>query len=56
MSVGKANDLIKYDIPIKCNVTMMKKVLIDKLPAKYFLASHPYPKIPGEMLVFRPRK
>jgi len=37
-------------------VTMMRKVLIEKLPARYFLASHPYPKIEGEMLVFLPRK
>ena len=35
---------------------MMKKTLIYKLPAKYFLASHPYPKLEGEMIVFRPRK
>lgn len=34
----------------------MKKVLIEKLPAKYFLASHPYPKLEGEMIIFKPRK
>lgn len=56
MSLNKTSDMFKYDIPASCNVTMMKKVLIDKLPAKYFLASHPYPKINGEMMVFRPRK
>lgn len=34
----------------------MKKVLIDKMAAKYFLASHPYPKIEGEMIIFKPKK
>ena len=56
MSLNKTSDLFKFDIPISCHVTMMKKVLIDKMPAKYFLASHPFPRIPGEMIVFRPRK
>lgn len=48
--------MFKYEIPPSCYLTMMKKVLIDKLPAKYFLASHPFPRIPGEMMVFRPKK
>ena len=56
MSLNKTADMIKYDIPVKCHISMMKKVLIDKMPAKYFLASHPYPRIPGEMMVFKPRK
>ena len=46
----------KNEVPDNCSVSMMKKCLIDKLPAKYFLASHPFPKIEGEMIVFRPRK
>ena len=46
----------KYDIPDSCKISMMRKVLIEKLPAKYFLASHPYPKIEGEMVVFLPKK
>lgn len=35
---------------------MMKKALIEKLDAKYFLASHPYPKLEGEMVIFKPKK
>ena len=35
---------------------MMKKVLIEKFENKYFLASHPYPKIEGEMIIFKPVK
>lgn len=35
---------------------MMKKVLIEKLAAKYFLSSHPYPKIEGELIIFKPKK
>ena len=46
----------KYELPAACMVSMMKKVLIDKMPAKYFLASHPYPKIEGEMVIFKPKK
>ena len=35
---------------------MMKKVLIEKMEGKYFLASHPFPKILGEMIIFKPKK
>lgn len=35
---------------------MIKKGLVEKLREKYFLASHPYPKLEGEMIIFRPRK
>ena len=55
-SMNKTADTFKYEIPDTCKVSMIKKVLIEKLPAKYFLASHPYPKIEGEMIIFRPRK
>ena len=37
-------------------VSMMKKVLIEKMTGKYFLASHPYPKLEGEMIIFKPQK
>ena len=55
-SMNKTSDTFKYEIPDTCKVSMIKKVLIEKLPAKYFLASHPFPKIEGEMIIFRPRK
>mmetsp|Transcript_34344 Transcript_34344/g.42397 ORF Transcript_34344/g.42397 Transcript_34344/m.42397 type:complete len:95 (-) Transcript_34344:912-1196(-) len=35
---------------------MVKKLLIDKMPGKYFLSSHPYPKIEGEMFIIKPKK
>ena len=35
---------------------MMKKVLIEKMHEKYFLASHPFPKIDGEMIIYKPKK
>ena len=44
----------KLALPMTCHVSMIKKLLIEKMPAKYFLASHPFPKIEGEMLIFRP--
>ena len=51
------NSDFKYDIPEKCYVSMMKKVLVEKFDeTKYFLASHPYPKIEGEMVIFKPKK
>ena len=56
MSMNKTAENFKYEIPETCKISMMKKVLIEKLPAKYFLASHPYPKIEGEMVIFLPRK
>jgi len=37
-------------------ISMMKKVLIEKMESKYFLASHPYPKVEGEMIIFKPLK
>ena len=56
MSLNKTADNFKYEIPESCYVSMMKKVLIEKMAAKYFLASHPFPKIEGEMIVFKPKK
>ena len=35
---------------------LMKKVLVEKMEQKYFLASHPFPKIYGELIIFRPKK
>ena len=35
---------------------MMKKVLIEKLASKFFLAVHPFPRLEGEMLIFKPKK
>lgn len=46
----------KYEIPPTCMVSMMKKVLIEKMTGKFFLASHPVPKIEGEMIIFKPKK
>ena len=54
--MNKTSDNFSREVPQSCLVQMMKKVLIEKLPAKYFLASHPYPKIEGEMIIFRPNK
>jgi ssDNA-binding Zn-finger/Zn-ribbon topoisomerase 1 len=34
----------------------MKRALIEKMTAKYFLSSHPCPKIEGEMIIFKPMK
>ena len=35
----------KFDLPPTCMITMMKKALIEKMDEKYFLSSHPYPRI-----------
>jgi hypothetical protein len=57
MSLNKTNnDNFKFEIPPSCFVTMIKKVLIEKMDGKWFLASHPYPKIEGEMIIFKPKK
>ena len=55
-TLNKTTENFKFEIPDSCKVTMMKKVLIEKLNGKYFLASHPYPKIQGEMIIFKPKK
>lgn len=49
------NDLYKHDIPKSCHMMMMKKVKIEKLEEKFLLVSHPFPQIPGELMIFRPR-
>lgn len=55
-SLSKTGDNFKFEIPPSCFVGMMKKVLIEKLHAKYLLASHPYPKIEGELILFLSKK
>jgi transposase len=55
-TLNRTNEDFKYEIPPACFVSMMKKTLIDKMKAKYFLASHPYPKIDGELMIFKPMK
>lgn len=54
--LSKTDQNFKYEIPPSCMVSMMKKVLIEKMSGKFFLASHPYPKIEGEMIIFKPKK
>lgn len=56
MSLNKMPDTLKFNIPESCYISMMKKVLIEKMEAKYFLASHPFPKIEGEMIICKPKK
>ena len=46
----------KYEIAPACFVSMMKKALIEKMKSGYFIASHPFPKIDGELLIFKPLK
>lgn len=54
MSLTQTN--FKYDIPDSCFINMMKGVKIEKLDSKFYLVSHPFPQIEGEMLVFQPKK
>jgi len=35
----------KFEIPETCHLAMMKKLLIEKLESKFFLAVHPFPRI-----------
>lgn len=44
----------KFDIPESCFLTMMKKILIEKLQDKFFLAVNPFPRVEGEMIIFKP--
>jgi len=46
----------KFEIPESCYLTMMKKILIEKLESKFFLAVNPFPRIEGEMIIFKPEK
>jgi len=46
----------KFEIPETCHMAMMKKLLIEKLENKFFLAVHPFPRIEGEMIIFKPQK
>lgn len=43
-------------LPQNCYITISKKVLIEKMLAKYYLTWHPFPKIYGELLVFKTKK
>jgi len=54
--MGKTNASFKFDLPESCFLTLIKRLLIDKLPGKYFVSSHPFPKIEGELLIIRPKK
>ena len=57
LSLNKTTENFKTEIPTSCHVSMMKKVLIEKqMPFKYVLASHPYPKHEGEMIIFKPKR
>ena len=42
-------------LPASCYLTMSKNVLIEELLAKYYMTWHPFPKLFGELLVFKPR-
>lgn len=54
MSITQTN--FKFDLPDSCFISMMKGVKIEKLDSKFYLVSHPYPQVEGEMLVFQPKK
>jgi len=54
--MAKTSMSFKFDLPVECHQTLVKRLLIDKLPAKYFVASHPCPKIEGELIIIRPKK
>lgn len=57
LSLNKTTENFKFEIPTSCHVSMMKKVLIEKkMPFQYVLASHPYPKHEGEMIIFKPKR
>lgn len=54
-SVGQMNSTMqnfKFEIPDTCFISMIKKVKIEKLDAKFYLVCHPYPMIEGELLIF----
>ena len=55
-SLGKTVDNFKFELPPSCLLNYVKKILIDKMPGKYFLSAHPYPKIDGEMFILKPQK
>ena len=42
-------------LPQSCYLTMSKNVLIEELLHKYYLIWHPFPKLFGELLVFKPK-
>ena len=42
----------KYELPESCYINVMKSLKIDKLESKFYLVSHPYPQIEGELLIF----
>ena len=54
--LGNEDATTKFEIPESCYLTMMKKILIEKLENKFFLAVNPFPRIEGEMIIFKPQK
>ena len=55
-AMGKTSQSFKFDIPVSCHITLVKKLLIDKMPGKFFVSSHPFPKIEGELMIIKPKK
>ena len=56
MNKTMQSESFKFEIPETCHVSILKKVLIEKLDAKYLLTVHPRPSCENEMLIFKPRK
>ena len=54
--LNRTTDTFRREIPETCYLSMVKKLLIEKLSDKFFLASHPFPKLEGEMIIFKPKK
>ena len=46
----------RYELPDAAFLSMKREVLIEKMLDKYYLATNPFPKIMGELIIFKPKK
>ena len=56
MDKSETQTNFKLELPDECFINMLKSVKIEKLDSKFYLVSHPFPQIEGEMLIFQPKK
>ena len=43
-------------LPLSCYIKLNKQIRIEKMLGKYYLSWHPFPKLFGELLIFKTQK
>ena len=45
-----------YNLPDNCKSILIKQLVFHKMKAKYKASFHPFPKLEGELILFKPNK